>query len=203
VIITLGWAIALTGCRGAVSAYLLALLIMFAKMIRERLLIAVVVMSALGAVAMSYSAQWAEWLPHRLFMGDTDSVHDISSGRFSLWGHALDLIEMRPIFGGGADSYVALSGEGVHAHNVFLSVLAELGIVGGLLFARVLFKLVSDYLNSEVPGWARWSGFMLVIVWCVIALTGVWQYAPPAWIAFAWIAQAPRRTCGIDEPKVA
>lgn len=58
---------------------------------------------------------------------------DITNGRLAIWGESLQLFWNKPLAGYGADmyGYVATAG---YAHNSYLQSLAELGLVGALLF---------------------------------------------------------------------
>lgn len=67
---------------------------------------------------------------------------DVSNGRFELWGLAVKLFQSHPLFGVGWRKYheYALSrlNEDIEAHNVYLQLLAESGIVGLLLYLTAI-----------------------------------------------------------------
>lgn len=62
------------------------------------------------------------------------------SGRDELWGYAKDMFSDRPLFGYGVGSYnIYCNDRGYfsgarHAHNIYIQMLAETGIVGFMLF---------------------------------------------------------------------
>lgn len=184
-------AIVLTGCRGAMLAYGLGLVVAAGILWRSKPLVGGAVVATLGAGLLSFGSQAADWLSTLLLLRNAANLNDFSSGRLDLWRQAPDIFSKNPIFGSGVDSYVSLSVEGVHAHNVFLSVLSELGIVGLGLLAVALLALWTGYFKRFAPRWSKWVAGVLIAEWIVIAMTGVWQYAPPAWIAFAWMAAVP------------
>jgi putative inorganic carbon (hco3(-)) transporter len=189
--LSLGFAIALTGCRGASIAFLCVAAMCAVRLLTVRPFAGVVAVGVVAAAGVAYSSTVADVLPARLFMGPS-GLEDVTTGRMSLWEQAVRVFRENPVFGSGADSYQWLSTEGVHAHNVFLSVLAEMGIVGVALLTVLLFTLWRGYFRINASASSKWAAAALVVTWCVIAATGVWQYALPAWITFAWMARTPR-----------
>lgn len=77
-----------------------------------------------------------------------------SSHRFAVWQNALDLYSQKPIFGFGLDTReVMLKNYNLkiyHEHNVFISVLTAVGIVGLLAYLALIasiFRLGLKYRN--------------------------------------------------------
>jgi O-antigen ligase len=186
----LGLAIAVTGCRGATLAYLLGVVVAVMAFVRVSPIRGVVVTGTIAAVTLRYWSALADLVPSRLLMQDA-AGEDFSSGRFTLWQRALDVFSEHPMFGAGADAFPLMAEEGMHAHNVFLSVLAELGSVGMLIFLAVLGAVFIRFIRAGAAPWIRAAAAIAFVVWLAIASTGVWQSAPPAWILFGWIAAAP------------
>ncbi len=86
---------------------------------------------------------------------DTDSLH---VSRVIYFGAAIDFWFQEPIFGIGFGSYsmlhTGIPGYGAYAHNLFLSILSELGLIGVCLFAVFLwsvFRHVTYQRLSEHP----------------------------------------------------
>jgi O-antigen ligase len=76
-----------------------------------------------------------------------------SSGRFELWSNAIDYISLHPLVGCGIGNWKIqslpywkdrLTGYIVpyHAHNDFLELTAELGIIGGLSYLFIFISLL-------------------------------------------------------------
>lgn len=86
-------------------------------------------------------------------MDAASSVDDVSSGRSELWAIAIKLFKDNPIFGIGAGRYVSLSGAGTNAHNTYLEILCELGVVGFTLFLipliYTLIKTIKDIRKTS------------------------------------------------------
>ncbi len=190
----LGWTIALTGCRGAFIALGVGFALTLSFASRRRPIVRAVLASALIVAGYLVFDRLVELVAGRSAGRASALEEDISSGRFLLWREALELFEQRPIFGWGVDSYVSLSSGGVHAHNVFLGILAELGIVGFALLSAVLVTIWRRANADLQAGWSKRTTTIAFTVWMLIGATGVWQYAMPAWIAFAWVSRMSRAT---------
>ena len=83
---------------------------------------------------------------------------DLLSGRQVIWTYAMQMFESSPLIGRGFlsfNSYINAHGFRYYgllwnyqAHNVYLQLLAELGIVGFLLFVILLFTLAFGLIRS-------------------------------------------------------
>jgi len=71
------------------------------------------------------------------------SGNDISTGRFDLYKDVLRFWWKRPIIGMGIGSFNVRYG--ISAHNLYLQILAELGVIGLLVF---LCFIIRRYINS-------------------------------------------------------
>lgn len=115
---------------------------------------------------------------------------DTWSGRWSSWHGALDVIASHPILGVGAGNYAEATlqysatvlqhsfkkGEVASlAHNIYLGVASELGLVGMLLFLGILFFL----FKTAVPIAQRsnlGTGILLgLIVFVIAGMTLPWE----------------------------
>lgn len=76
-----------------------------------------------------------------------------ASGRFFLWGEALDNFWSSPIWGIGAGQTPAYSISHLGTHNLFLQILGESGILGFILFSSLWFRPLVEmkrwgYMNN-------------------------------------------------------
>jgi len=117
-----------------------------------------------------------------------------------LWHDALELFKRNPVSGTGFDTYGSMGRVGGYrdTHNYYIKVLAEMGVIGLLLYLAVLWKMVgagvSLFRATSDPFWRgiavgfiamlgsiivanlfgdRWTyqqldGYILVIFGCVI-----------------------------------
>lgn len=95
----------------------------------------------------------------------TFSMEGTASFRLRLWRIAGEAIKMNPFLGVGAGEYYSAFTEAVRAnpilgigyyeygaHNTFLTLIAEVGILGGIAFAWLVFVLVRQGLLLQREG---------------------------------------------------
>jgi O-Antigen ligase len=105
-----------------------------------------------------------------------------AGSRLALWNAAIELTERHPVFGIGARQFHSglqqLRDEGRfpvdvelfhHAHNSYLNIAAEYGVIGLATFAIVLWLIwrALGYADPE----ARWIGRLSLGCWLTFALT--------------------------------
>lgn len=96
------------------------------------------------------------------------------SGRWSIWGHSTRLFLEHPLTGIGIDAHRAAVSPAIgkntiyhtskkEAHNTYISVLTETGVIGFLLFAGLILSVVSRI--RRLTGWhaAYWSAQVSVL----------------------------------------
>lgn len=75
------------------------------------------------------------------------SGEDIGNGRSELWNEAIDLWWKRPLFGNGFEALGNLINKG--AHNTYIQVLCDSGIVGFLLFSLFLINMLKNCFRYD------------------------------------------------------
>ena len=148
----------------------------------------VMALMAVGTVAVVLVAVY---LPTRSAdrLGTTSS--EISTGtlngRTTYWRLSFDLFSDHPVQGVGAgafdDQNVLLGGEGKVAHNAFMSILAEMGIVGLALFLTTIALAVQG-LRNERPDLRR-AWLAIGATWFVGANALTWEVRKITWFVFA------------------
>jgi O-antigen ligase/tetratricopeptide (TPR) repeat protein len=125
--------------------------------------------------------------------------------RFRLWAHAIDYTKKHPLMGCGVgnwkiasipyqrtitnDLYVP-----IHAHNDFLEVFAELGILGGLLYISLFVTLIvftwkTFFSNaSEETKLASIFSFIALLTYMVDAMFNFPIERPVSQLFFAFVA---------------
>jgi O-antigen ligase len=80
------------------------------------------------------------------------------------------------------------------AHNSYLSVLVELGLVGFTLFATILWLVVQA--TRRLPRWDRRFWTTVLLVWAIGASTLTWEHRKTTWLflTFACAAAAAVRS---------
>jgi O-antigen ligase len=109
----------------------------------------------IGGIAILQIPAVAKRLYHQF---DPSYPYNTFEGRLQIWGDTLHMLRDHPIFGAGLRAYVIVmrpyvtTPAGVpelYAHNIFLSMWAELGLLGLAAFAVLLGMLL----------WRGWSSF--------------------------------------------
>jgi len=187
-------AILFSGSRGALSGVLAAFA--FYGLTRARRNFGKVALAVLALVSLLFFI--SNFLPFEVrqrldfmsYLGGNNSEIDFS-GREELWPFALANIYSNPYWGVGAYAFQEISPLGIPAHNVLLTIAVESGLVGFFIYFRLLYLILRKLLRSESRA-AKIGGTLLFLVWVPMALTGVWEFAVPAWFAFGWMLGAAR-----------
>ena len=101
-------------------------------------------------------------------------------GRVDLWRGVLGVFAEHPLIGVGSGAIDAFPDVGAVAHNTFLSVLAELGLVGFILFLGVLMVVVHEALGQPTQRSVAW--LTVLAVWTIGVSTLSWEFRKPTWL---------------------
>jgi hypothetical protein len=171
-------AIGLTGSRGGLLTTIVALLIVPLTMDRltpGRLVTAVVVLAGAAGLAVAYVP---DKIVERLSTTRAE-VQDASFGnRFTLWVAGVHAFERRPMMGHGTGEFVQavrpeLGSRSNVAHNTYLSVLVEQGIVGLTLFLTMLVAVYRSVLR--LPKLERRFALLLLATLAIAMLPLTWE----------------------------
>lgn len=187
-------AVLFSGSRGALSGVLAAFsfygLTKASRNFGKPLLAAFVLVSFLFLISNFLPLEVRQRLDFLSYLGSANSEIDFS-GREELWPFALANIYSNPYWGVGAYAFQEISPLGVPAHNVLLTIAVENGLVGFFLYFGLLLLILRKFLNAS-SRIAKIGGILLFLVWIPMALTGVWEFAVPAWFAFGWMLSAAK-----------
>ena len=197
----------LTGSRGGMLTGVVGLLVIpltMTKLSPGRLATTIVVLGLSGALAIAYIPQQTV---DRLATTGTE-VEDLSfGGRFKLWRAGLIAFTEKPIIGYGTSAFkTAVTPQlGVRAqvaHNSFLSVLVEQGLVGLVLYLAMLAAVFSAVLR--MPRFERRFALVLFLTLLFTMLPLTWEDQKQVWIVFAMLigmARAPDLTSSRPVPE--
>ncbi len=181
-------AVGLTASRGGMVATFVALLIVPLTMTRltpGRMATAIMVLMLSGAVAVAYIP---DKIVQRLATTGTE-VEDLSlGGRFQLWRAGVHAFAQRPMTGYGAGGWRGavspwLGPDPQVAHNSYLSVLVETGLVGLLLYLSMFAAVFLAMLG--LPSLERRFGMVLLATLCVAMLPLSWDDQKAVWFVLA------------------
>ncbi len=182
-------AIALTGSRGGMLAGLTALLIVPLAMTLSpgRLATAIVMLLVSGALAMAYVP---DKIVQRLATTGLE-VEDLSlGGRFKLWKAGIYAFGEKPVTGVGTSGFKTavdpLLGSATQvAHNSFVSVLVEQGVVGFALYMTMFIAVFVAVL--DLPRLERRFALVLLATLLVAMMPLTWEDRKPVWIVLAML----------------
>ena len=90
---------------------------------------------------------------------------DFTSGRIGIWEFSLNLWQENPILGAGYRTFELIpASHGYTAHNIYLSILAELGVVGLFMLLVVFVIIVVSGIKSSVKTDRMLLGVIVVIL---------------------------------------
>lgn len=179
----LAYNIYLLGTRGAlISVGLMVAWVGFARAFGAKLAKPLFLTGA--AVALLFSFGLLEWIPRaveHLFQSDSNDL----SGRLPVWASARRLIGEHPIMGVGAGAFRFLIPEGIGAHNIFLTLMLDVGLVGLLAFLGLLLFGLRPAIKARAAPQQRYVLGAFAAFFLPIASSGHIEVAPFMWIAFA------------------
>jgi O-antigen ligase len=181
------FATVLTGSRGAMIATMVALLIipLTTSLSPGRLVAAIALLALSGALIVAYA-------PERVVerLGTTGSnVESLSfGGRFTLWKAGIHAFGYRPMMGYGVGGFVRaispeLGSRALVAHNSFLSVMVEEGLVGLMFYLAMLWSVFSSILRF--PWLERRFGLVLLATLGTAMMPLTWEDNKTAWFVMA------------------
>jgi len=181
-----GTAILLSATRGAALAVAVALLIVpgTAVRLRWRQMAAIVVTAALIIAAGLFVAPASS--RERLATIPQEIADGSLSGRTPIWAAGFELFRQHPFIGVGAGAYresvrqILIVGE--VAHNTFLSIVVELGVVGLAIFCALLGVLL--IYAMDLPWLPKRLWLVCSAVWLLGVSNLTWEMRKPTWLLF-------------------
>jgi O-antigen ligase len=101
-------------------------------------------------------------------------------GRIKLWNGALSIFLDHPYWGIGSGALSSEHELGAVAHNTFLSVLAEVGLIGFLLLLCIL-AIIAYQITKQNKHYAQlWT--TVWAIWAIGVFTLTWEYRKVTWL---------------------
>lgn len=173
-------AILLTASRGAFVAAIPAFVFCIASLVSKKSsarlpLIVVIVVSVLAIFSIVPSSSI-----ERLATTSTSISEGDFGGRAEIWRDGFAAFSEHPLLGVGSGAFGAALESGRSAHNSFLSVLVEVGLVGLILFAVVLALAIYASLRQPKRIAALW--LTVLLVWFIGSNAGGRVARKPTWL---------------------
>jgi O-antigen ligase len=173
--------LALSGTRTAAVGGLVGMAFGLATLVRLRPIARVAI---LVAFAYAFYALLPVVQPLRSFerLGTTtvEATDGDLNGRLLQWREGLASFSEHPLLGVGSNMYRSVNSLGKEAHNSFISILVELGLIGMVLFGIVLLIALIDAL--ALPRWDRAFWLTVLLVWAIGASTLTWEHRKTTWV---------------------
>jgi O-antigen ligase len=122
---------------------------------------------------------------------DTELTIGTFTNRKEIWRVASELFQDNMVVGAGVGSFGRAMGDAVNwsmvAHNTFISVAVELGIVGLVLYVVPIgFALLAARRLPEDERWLVWGAFA---AWTVGVMSLSWEHQKVSWFLLVMSAQ--------------
>lgn len=179
----------LTGSRLALFTILPALLYVLLTTIQPKriltsVLLVIVIVGALFAFLTSIPPETWE----RLTTVKTSITSADLGGRVPLWKESITAFSEHPIMGVGGGAFRVVNPYKSAAHNTYLSVLAELGLVGFLLFFLLLvivFRSIFLLPRRELILWL--TVFLILLIGITVQ---TWEFTKTTFIILSFIVMS-------------
>lgn len=121
----------------------------------------------------------------RFFIADLSDANRLANGRIDLYKYAIDMFKENPLWGAGWGAYGAQIGMG--AHNVYLQLLSETGIIGFSIymiavirvFMITLKKVRTNKQSSDITKTILTFSLVIQIVYLMYSFSGNALYELP------------------------
>jgi O-antigen ligase len=119
----------------------------------------------------------------RFFQIGTEMTKGTMTHRTQIWTASMEVFRDHALWGVGSDAHGAavmnILGRPYGAHNTFLSVLVELGIVGELLLLGLLGA--AFHYACRMKGLERALWILTLLTWCIGVCGTTWEYRKTTW----------------------
>jgi O-antigen ligase len=111
-------------------------------------------------------------------------------GRGELWLQSIDIFLGHPIIGIGSGALLAEEMLGEVAHNTFLSVLTELGLIGLIIFVSMLVIVGHQAAVGLKKSMEIW--IVLLATWTIGCMSLSWELTKTTWLIMSLIIASGR-----------
>jgi O-antigen ligase len=178
-------AILLTSSRGGIVVMAIAffaLPLFLKRQSKTAKVMALIVLVCAGCVAFYYVPQQSWDRLSTVF--DNLRAGDLNS-RETIWQDGLRAFGSKYAVGVGAGAFQAGVGTFYNAHNTFLAVLVEQGVIGFSVFFVILACAVRGSVRAL--GEERWLSISLVVCWAIGVFTLGWATTRITWFVLALV----------------
>jgi O-antigen ligase len=178
--------ISLSGTRSALIATLPAMAFGMTSLLRLKVAARIAVFVLLASSLLFVVRQVQDLSSFRRFGTTTSELTEGDlNNRTKNWREGLESFTKRPVLGVGGNMYRSVNSLGKVAHNSYLSVLVEVGMIGFILFGAILTIVGMQALR--LAGWDRRFWITQLMVWTLGAFTLTWEHRKSTWLFFSLV----------------
>ena len=185
--------ITLSGTRTAMIASIPAIAFGLASLTRLRLAARIVIFLLLTWAVLILLPRFQEL---RSFQRFSTTVPELTqgdlNGRTEKWSDGLDSFIEHPLLGVGSNMYRSVTRQGNVAHNAFISVLVELGLIGFMLFGLIL--TIAFIQAWKQPKWESSFWITLLITWVIAVSSLSYEDRRATWLFLGMIVASAALT---------
>jgi O-antigen ligase len=133
----------------------------------------------------------------RLGTTATELTEGDLNNRTNNWREGLESFAEHPLLGVGSNMYRSVNSWDKAAHNSFISVLVEVGLIGFILFGAILAIAVFQAWNQ--PKWDSRFWLTTLVVWAIGASTLTWGHRKSTWLFLSLVVASAAITRQRDE----
>lgn len=191
--------ITLSGTRTALIASIVGTAFGLVSLTRLRLTARVAIFLVLAATFL-YLLPQVQTL--RSFQRFSTTASEITEGdlnnRTNNWAEGLVTFTQHPLLGVGSNQYRSVNSLGKLAHNSFISVLVELGLIGFALFGIILMIAGIQALRQPTK-WEASFWLTVLLTWILCASSLTYEYRKATWLFLNLVVASAALTSQRDE----
>jgi O-antigen ligase len=181
-----GSVIFLTGSRLALFVTIPALIYLLGTILQPKRILAstilLIILAGMLVVFQSFIPQ-ATW--ERLTTAKSSIAQGDLGGRVPLWKESLKAFSDHPLLGVGSGAFRVVNPYKAVAHNTYLSVLAELGVVGLVLFISIVAVVGYSALQHSRGEAFFWLSTLLILLIGITVQT--WEFTKTTLLIFSLV----------------
>ncbi len=179
------FSILLTASRGGLIAALAAFLFVLGSFTRLSFYQRILIFAALVGTLFSLQSLVPQSSFDRIATIGPSSRASFLLARIDIWRKGLDVFYEHPLVGIGSSAFSTAVRLGEGAHNVFLSILVETGIIGFGLFTVIL--IIVYYYAKKQPKWESRLWLTVLLVWAIGGMSLSWEHRKQTWLFLSFI----------------
>lgn len=190
--------IALSGTRTALIASIVGTAFGLASLTRVRIWVRIAILLLIIGASF-YLLPYVQDLRSFERLGTTgvELTQGDLNNRTNNWQDGFAAFREHPLLGIGSNMYPTINRWGKAAHNSFIAVLVELGLIGSIIFGGLLLIVFAEAWRQ--PKWESRFWLTLFAVWTLGSYTLTWTHRKPTWLLLSLLIAGAALTLRREE----